>query len=74
MLGHLLGQGLEVESRDHERVEGCCEVRVTGSLRGVSVYAGPGPGVGWTVRTTMIFLDLLGVVEESGWTLYAGVE
>ncbi|OAG06979.1 uncharacterized protein CC84DRAFT_1258198 [Paraphaeosphaeria sporulosa] len=73
VLEHLSSQRLEMKFKDHEKVEGCCEVKFTGMMRRGSPYLDPVINAG-TLKTRMMFLDLLGVVEESGWTLYASVE
>ncbi|KAF1978166.1 hypothetical protein BU23DRAFT_450452 [Bimuria novae-zelandiae CBS 107.79] len=73
VLKHLLAQKLEMKFKDHEKVEGCYELKFTGTMRRGSPYLDPVMNTG-TMKTRMMFLDLLGCIEESGWTLYASVE
>lgn len=73
VLDHLSAQKLDMRVKDHEKVEGCCEVKFTGSIRRGSPYLEPVTHPG-TINTRMMFLDMLGCIEESGWTLYASVE
>lgn len=73
VLEQLSAQKLEMKFKDHDKVEGCCEVKFTGTMRRGSPYLDPVLNAG-TMKARMMFLDLLGCVEENGWTLYASVE
>lgn len=73
VLEYLSAQRLEMKFKDHEKVEDCCEIKFTGTMRRGSPYLDPLINSG-TLKTRMLFLDLLSCIEESGWTLYASVE
>ncbi|KAJ4298032.1 hypothetical protein N0V90_005931 [Kalmusia sp. IMI 367209] len=63
---HFAAQKMEMKFKEHGKVEGCSEIKFAGQGWSYISYD--------TMKSRMMFLDLLECLEESGWTLYASVE
>ena len=72
VLENFSAQNLEMKFKDNEKVEGCYEVRFTGTMRKGSPYLDPVINTG-THKTGLMVLLLLDCIEENGWSLYTSV-